>query len=413
MKRYESAILALALLLRVAWAVAVPVAPVSDGRVYDRHARELAAGQGYRAEDGKPTAYWPVGTAFLYAVPYRAFGERYAPVVALNVVLGVAVVGLSMILAGRWFGRSASLVAGLLLACWPVLIEFTTVLASEVPFLVLMLGAWVAWTAPRPGLIARSVIAGVCLAGAAYVRPTALLLPVVFAIPEVLGRGRITAQLYQVALAAGVMGLCFTPWVLRNQRAFGEFVLISTNGGPNTWMGNSPGTTGEYRRLPEQVRGMSEPDRDRFLAGEAKAYIRAEPLAFVKRTLVKLVRLHDRETIGVVWNADGLARRYPAWLIRGLKLASTAYWWAGLALALAGTGWLVWTRGVWAAATHPAVVLWAYFAAVHAVTVIQDRYHMASLPVIAALAALALVRPDDQAAQIAASKISPISTPAT
>jgi hypothetical protein len=38
---------------------------------------------------------------------------------------------------------------------------------------------------------------------------------------------------------------------------------------------------------------------------------------------------------------------------------------------------------------------------------------MASLPVIATLAALALVRPDDQAAQIAASKISPISTPAT
>jgi hypothetical protein len=49
------------------------------------------------------------------------------------------------------------------------------------------------------------------------------------------------------------------------------------------------------------------------------------------------------------------------------------------------------TRGVWFAMTHPALAIWAYFTAVHAVIVIQDRYHFPATPMIGALAALALV----------------------
>ena len=39
------------------------------------------------------------------------------------------------------------------------------------------------------------------------------------------------------------------------------------------------------------------------------------------------------------------------------------------------------------ALTSPSLVIWAYFTVVHAATVIQDRYHFASVPFIGILAA--------------------------
>ena len=48
-------------------------------------------------------------------------------------------------------------------------------------------------------------------------------------------------------------------------------------------------------------------------------------------------------------------------------------------------------EGLWAALTHPALAVWAYFTAVHAVIVIQDRYHLPATPMIASFAAVALI----------------------
>ena len=112
-------------------------------------------------------------------------------------------------------------------------------------------------------------------------------------------------------------------------------------------------------------------------------------MRFVARTALKLVRLHDRESIGIAWNGQGLAGRLPPYAVLGLKVASNVYWWVLLGLAVGGVGLLARRTG-WRAALHPAIVTWVYFAAVHAITVVQDRYHLPSNPFIAALAGLAL-----------------------
>jgi hypothetical protein len=69
---------------------------------------------------------------------------------------------------------------------------------------------------------------------------------------------------------------------------------------------------------------------------------------------------------------------------------STAYWYAVLLAALAGMFLLLRREGLIRGFLDPAVLLWAYFAAVHAVVLSQDRYHMISTPMIAMLAGLAL-----------------------
>jgi hypothetical protein len=376
--------------VRVAWALLVPVRPLSDGNAYDTLARNLALGNGYCWEPGRLTAYWPVGTSFLYSVLYRLFGFGYTPIVILNTVLSAAAIALTMGLAGRWFGPAVARVAGILLALWPSQIQFTTVLASELPFAVALLGALWVCGGEGSGVARRSVLAGALLAGASYIRPTALLLPVVFAALHPPGR-RFSQRLWGVAGMLATMAVLIVPWAVRSWQVFGRPVIISTNGGANTWMGNNPDTTGGYMAVPEAAPGVNEADRDRQLRDEAVRHITEYPGRFLVRTLTKLVVLHDRETIGIAWNLEGLRSRFSPAVIVALKVVSTVYWWAVLAAAGVGVAFLLRRRGGWAL-VHPAVVLWAYFAVLHAVTVIQDRYHFPSIPFVAVLAALPLAR---------------------
>ncbi len=391
-KQYVT-ILAIALLFRVTWVVVVPVIPVSDAGRYDTFARSLATGDGY-VNDAGPTAYWPVGPSFLFSLLYRVLGwehaGRYLPIAMLNVALGTATVALTMTLARRWFSRDAALGAGLLLALWPSQIEFSTVLASETPFIFLMLAALTIWCAKRPQVWLRGALAGVALAAACYMRPTALLLPAVFGLSRLVSHPRDRfATLGGTAAMAGVVIALVLPWALRNQRVFGEFVPISTNGGVNLWMGNNPETTGFYQAFPGDG-FTNEADRDRQARDQAIEYISAHPLAFLGRSVVKFIRLHERETIGVHWNIEGLQRRFSPAAISAIKWAGNLYWWAMLLLAIVGIVRLVLNRRFTAWIALPPIVIWVYFAVVHAVTVIQDRYHFAFIPCIAILAGAAL-----------------------
>ena len=391
-------VLTLALLLRATWALAVRVSPVSDSYVYDLLARHLAHGIGYFWSPGVPTAYWPVGTSFLYSLLYRVFGQSYTPIVVLNIALSLATIWMSMVLAERWFGRRVAIVAGYLLALWPMQIEFATVLASELIFNFLMIATLVVWESPwsgaqraassRPWL--KAIVIGLLAAAICYIRPVGLLLPVILYAITIHRERRFAAPAAHAALAMLIMAAAIAPWSLRNTHLFGRFILISDNGGANLWMGNHPGGDGGTVPVPDDTLKMHEAERDAYLGNVAKAYIRAYPGRFVLRTLRKAVQLHSHETIGVHWNLPTLETVYGTHTVTALKLLSDLYWWLVLLPALGGVMLLVRQHGLITALAMPPIVLWAYFTALYAIIVIQDRYHFPCLPFIAMLAAVAL-----------------------
>ena len=393
-----AAIVALALAVRACWAIAVPVVPLSDSNVYDVLARNIASGVGYAFEPGKPSAYWPVGTSAVYAGLYRVFGVGYAPILVLNVLVGGLTVALVMTLAGRWYGPRAGRYAGLVLALWPGQVMFSSILASELLFNLGWLAALYFFGRKDWPAALRVPLVAAVLAGTSFVRPLALPMPVIFAWFCLAGSLRKPPWSWRSLLGIGaeagitlaLMLAMLAPWAERNRRGLGEAVLVSTNGGANLWMGNNPNTNGGYCPLPPEVESLNEAVRDRLLKNEAIAYIKARPLAFVGRTAKKAVQTYDRETIGVTWNEEGLTRRYGAFVLMPLKAICTAYWWG--MLALGGIGMIcVWKRsGFWGWISDPAIVLWFYFGALHAVIVSGDRYHYPSTPLIAALAGLAL-----------------------
>lgn len=392
------AIVILALVLRGMWGMVVPVVPVSDSVAYDTFATHLAAGGVYGWDGRTPSAYWPVGPAFIYSLVYRVWNPQawgYGGVVAINLLAGLAVVVLGMMLASRWFGRTYGLIAGVLLAIWPMHIQFTTVIASELFFTAFCLAGILVWprvgTASNRQLVGQIVAAGVLFAAAAYLRPTALLIPAVLAGSSVLRTWNIWGNGIRWAGVTAVMIALILPWSMRNTSVFDQFVLISTNGGANLWMGNAPGSDGGYQPIPERPPGMNEAQFESQLSREAMANIRSAPLAFVQRSLIKAVRMHERETIGIAWNIEGLRRVAPEMAINLIKAVSQAFWMVVLGLSLAGLALLGVRQGVWWLITHPGVLLWAYFTGVHAVIVYQDRYHFPVTPIIAGLAGVTIM----------------------
>jgi len=377
-------VLLLAFLLRLIWALLVPVSPVSDSSIYDIFAREIAAGHGYAFPDGTPTVYWPVGPSALYGGAYALFGTHGAVVAGLNLVMGVALVGGIQMLARRTFGARVGLIAGLLAAVWPIWIQFTTVLSSELPCALLLVASFLARAARRLPDWARVALSTALLVGAAYMRPT--VLPLIVLLPLLGGDYRRPARTaWHVAIALVVAAALLAPWAQRNQALFGAPVLVSANFGANLWMGNNPASNGGYVPLPE-VKTANEVTRDVYFKQRALAFIRAHPGDYLALCLARAAISFDRESIGVIWNMHSLDPGF----VWALKLVSSAYWLGVLAFSLIGVALFV--RGRPIRLFDPLVVAPALLAAPALLVVGQDRYHMAMMPFVAIFAASAVVR---------------------
>jgi len=389
---HPALIVTVALLLRLAWAALVPAVPVSDGIVYDAFARSLAAGHGYAFPDGTPTAYWPVGTSAVYALLYRLCGGGAAVIAGFQALLGAAIVALTWRLARYTFGRTAAGVSAWLVAVWPLLIEFTTIFASELLFIAVVLAALNVWISLRVPWVHRMALWGACVAAATYIRPTALPLLVAFPVVQcVVERDwRALKGVVPAALAATIL---FVPWVWRNFALFDSFVLVSANGGVNLWMGNNPDSTGGYIELPAR-QFANEAERDRYFGGVALQYIRGHPGEYAKLTARRTRITYDRETIGVDWNAAGLGSQYQA-IAPVLKVVSSAYWWT--LLLLGATGFVLATGRPQVFAAWPLLTACAYFALFPVLTVGMDRYHVPVDPMLAILAGYLLTHRLQQA----------------
>jgi 4-amino-4-deoxy-L-arabinose transferase-like glycosyltransferase len=374
-------ILAFALILRISWALYVPVVTMSDSHAYDVFARNLLQFGVFGWTENEPFAFWPPGTSLLYAFVYALFGVHFEVIVILNLILSLLLIVVSYRLATRWFGATIGLTTAAVLAGWPTLVAFTTVLASELPYLLLTMAALDAWTSERLNFLLRALLSGVLLGAAALVRPQALALPFVYWVGVWLWRGidkaEFKSQVVFLLIVLSGAALIITPWTVRNLILFDDLVLISTNGGITFWMGNSPGTNGAYMPIPERLAGLNDLEVSRVLNAEAWQYIRSEPIEFLLRTAKKFVQLFNNESIGIHWNAQGISKAFGDGALLPMKRFTQLTWALIVLLAVFGV-WRAakqvgWTRLF----VSPAILSILFYAAVHSVVVSQDRYHLA------------------------------------
>jgi 4-amino-4-deoxy-L-arabinose transferase-like glycosyltransferase len=130
------------------------------------------------------------------------------------VLMGTALVPLTIALGRAWLSRPLALAAGAIVAVWPHLVVFSTVTMSETPFAMTLLATSLALAqAGRRASIGLASMAGVFAGLAVLVNPVFELFPFVLAVLLLLrGKGRIAlAYLLAFALVAGA-------WSLRNTR---------------------------------------------------------------------------------------------------------------------------------------------------------------------------------------------------
>jgi 4-amino-4-deoxy-L-arabinose transferase-like glycosyltransferase len=380
-----------AVLARAAWSLVIPVMPLSDSAAYDAFARTLSAHGVFGWTPDHPFSFWPPGTTFLHGGIYWLFGPDYRPIVAANILISVGLMWTSARIAGRLLSTRAGILCAWIIALWPTLIFYVTVLASEILFAFLITAAFDVWSSGNRRTLVRGAFAGALLGAAALVRPLALLLPFVYAVSLALSatdwRNELKSQAKIAVAAVIALAAVVAPWTLRNNALYGKPVLVSTNGGITFWMGNTPGTDGSYAPIPHELSHLPGIEQERILSARAWDYIESEPAAFVSRTALKVIKLYSNESIGVTWNSLGIGASFGENAIEPLKRFTQISWAVLFFFALVGIWSLFRDRGWWYAAVSPPVMVIAYFTAIHAVTVSQDRYHLSFASFLAVLMA--------------------------
>ncbi len=281
---------AIALLVRVVYCLIVlrGYSPVSDASDYYKIAVSVSEGRGVSTTFPfgyeHATAFRPPLYPILLGAVFTVTGPSLGVAQAVQVLLGSTVVVLLAVLAARFGGRRAALIAGGLAAVYPPL------LANDGPPLTEPL----ALTLLLAGLLAlgrrRALIAGLVIGALVLTRPSAQLLVPVIGLWLLLQVGWRRTAVFAVAVAVVVL-----PWVARNQIEFGKPVLVTSNGF------NLNAAWSEVSLAQEKPSdGVYDP-RFAHLRTGAAAYNEAELDANLRRNGIEGLRSHPGEVPEVVW----------------------------------------------------------------------------------------------------------------
>jgi len=219
------AVLVLAMVVRIGYVIVVMrhYHPQSDDMQYVEMAKRFAAGHGIATSFPygylHPTAFRPPVYPALLGSWYWLVGASIGAAQVLNVAIGALVVVAGAVLAARFGGRTAGLLAAGLLAVYPPLLANDGAVLSEPVALLILLGALLAL------LDSRALLAGALVGCLVLTRPSAQLYVPVLA---VLLWHRAGARRAAVLLAAAAVVVL--PWVARNDAAVGRPVVVTSNG---------------------------------------------------------------------------------------------------------------------------------------------------------------------------------------
>ena len=365
-EKYQLAsILLLGIALRLIWAAATQASPSSDGAAYLSLANGLLNGSGYQISDTR--AYWPPGypaflAVWIYALP--ASIAIPASQIALFVLGALGVFRLTRKIAGN----RAATVATFLFAIWPNLIALVATPEKEAVLLALL--PWVIhWSLSTSA--GKIVLAGIALGAAVLVQPSLqLLIPAIVVL--LLVRNGIGSLPKSVLLLVGAIAV-ISPWTIRNFVIFGEFKLVSTNGGDNLYRANNKLATGGYTERGEiDLSSLGELEKDRTGKELATQWIKQNPADFALLAIEKQIRFmgDDAAAVYSTFRSDGSERNNKLYI--PLKLVANAWW----LLAWLSLATLVLQGRTLTADTRIVVWGWFYLFALHSVFESASKYHI-------------------------------------
>ena len=321
-----------------------------DGRHNEAIAWRLAeTGQYDDPADNPPAIYRPPLLPFTIAAVYEFAGREPRVVQGVLALLGAIGVGFLHRVALHLTTSRVALLVALAAAFYPYFSFVCGTFYPEalgVPLMALAALLFVVNCQSARMRATPMLLLGVTIGVGALCRPNWLvslwlLVPMVYAVRWLAGRPR---SLPLVALALVVWIGVWSPWTLRNWRAYGKPILITASGGKNLYLGNKPDATWNSKTAVEvteedlaaEARWHNDPPAlEKYYYGKAFEHIRANPGRFVSLWLGKFVHLwqpmpsvkdHDVSTYKVLIAAGSYGCLLLAAFVGFARAAVTRRW---------------------------------------------------------------------------------------
>jgi 4-amino-4-deoxy-L-arabinose transferase-like glycosyltransferase len=310
-------LLGFVVLVRLGYALALPDAldPLwRDGVSYDNIARNLLSGVGYWdtvgewpdeppfADPSAPTARWMPGYPLFVAGVYWLTGSSYRAIYLSQALMGLGIAGLIYLLGRDALGRQAGLLAVAVYAVDPFSIYLVGRFQTEqlfTLFVVATLYCFCRMTRAKPDAVGWAVLFGVTAGAAALTRNVAglvfggLCLIALFGVAKGLERVPLRRRVVLLSAASVVFLAAVAPWVIRNQRVTGRFVMSTQSWQALAMTNNDAGgpyfTVEGYAAMPQTTIQQSEMEREEIYRRFVMDWISRNPGHFALLCLQRIL----------------------------------------------------------------------------------------------------------------------------
>jgi 4-amino-4-deoxy-L-arabinose transferase-like glycosyltransferase len=424
--------------LRVGYAVDQPYSPPPDARAYARIAENLQSHGSFDArregvsQEVQPASAYAPGLPLLTAAVYWISGRPHLTLMlVLLALIGAAAVPLTFLLGRRLSGTTAGLLGAAAIAFYPALLQYQGLLLTEPLAATLLVASLLAYIdaasdktppplLPRPG--AAWALCGLLLGLLTMVRPEyltiAVLLPLLALAREAVRRAPLRRAAAAACVSLLATAVVLAPWTIRNAVVLDRFVPVSSGGGKALYIGTYLAADGDGPKLRELLlserpalrarlaAGGPLDDPDRLVLERVLARVAAEryPGLDTDAALGRLGRSHleyDLSEEPLSFAGMLLDKSWETWTEPARAVMRSEPWRAlqlGIALlALAGLAALIWRGRRFEAVACGLVVL--YMTAIGALLIASPRRELVVLPLLAALAGVALAEGRDSLAR--------------
>ncbi|MCW7503755.1 hypothetical protein [Leptospira paudalimensis] len=238
--RIELFIFFISFLVRLIWVLNIDSYPTLDGYAYYSNAYSLA-------NDGKVDFYWPVGYSAILALFMKLGISKLFYFKLLNVIFSSLSVVIGYKIVNHYIQNSVKrILAVFLLVFYPEFIFFNSLFWSETVFIFLLLLSFYLL------ILNKIKLSAIGLAISIFVKPIAILIPVVFCFIHFPSNQR----RYFLVISYTIILIFHLPWMGFNYQQTGKLGLVSNNGPTNLFIGNNQYATGHYDE--EGLRNISK-----------------------------------------------------------------------------------------------------------------------------------------------------------
>lgn len=317
---FLSAMIIIAILLRLFWILNVNTDLFSDFKGYFDYGAQIAKGFPHFPNNLYELFPFTVGYPILLAGLFKIFGISLFTVKLFNIFCSVILIVLIYLITNKIFNRKAAYFASFIFAIWPTQIMYTSVPATEHIFIVFfMLSIYLTFLIAKSegkNKVILSVILGISIMFAQFIRPVALMLiPSIFIYIFIIQTKKkfIKTLLNKTAICLIILAsylLCYSvlycsvfnyTGVDLSKTSAGYSLLMGTNlahGGG--WNADDAKIIDEFNGIPEIVQ------KEAMKRGIDR--IKKDPVKFIAGALfIKENFLWSDEGYGYYWSTQTLA----------------------------------------------------------------------------------------------------------